>query len=101
MDEWTPPFAMGGLFGASTWAPPVGEFKIIISEDDSKQLSWAKLPSHPHIADAKIDCDGWIIFWSEYGKHSAFGWQVEHIVPRALGGSDEMSNLRARHWDRS
>jgi hypothetical protein len=32
--------------------------------------------------------------WSNYGQHGERGaWQVDHIVPKALGGSDEDHNL--------
>ena len=26
------------------------------------------------------------------------GWEKHHIIPRALGGSDELFNLRPLHW---
>jgi hypothetical protein len=44
------------------------------------------------------DCDGRLIFLSDYGKNTAHGWHVDHKVPIALGGTDAPSNLRARHW---
>ncbi|HZT51902.1 MAG TPA: HNH endonuclease signature motif containing protein [Stellaceae bacterium] len=45
-----------------------------------------------------IDCDNRIIRFTEYGRYTAFGWQVDHIRPVALGGIDAMTNLRPRHW---
>jgi len=39
-----------------------------------------------------------IIRWEEYSIRSDAGWEIDHIVPRAIGGSDILSNLRARHW---
>ena len=37
-----------------------------------------------------------------YGDHgdrdSAFGWEKDHIVPKAEGGSDELDNLRPLNW---
>lgn len=29
---------------------------------------------------------------------AAYGWEVDHIVPVAHGGSDALNNLRALHW---
>lgn len=34
----------------------------------------------------------------QYGMSSEFGWEVCHMCPRAVGGSDDLSNLRAIHW---
>lgn len=45
-----------------------------------------------------VDCDGRTISRSEYGRFSAYGWQVDHILPIALGGGDQAINLRPRHW---
>jgi hypothetical protein len=48
--------------------------------------------------EIRIDFEGRIIRWDEYGKQSSCGWEIDHIHEVALGGSDEFSNLRARHW---
>lgn len=46
----------------------------------------------------RVDCDGRVIRWDEYGQETACGWHVDHVTPVALGGSDELQNLRARHY---
>lgn len=38
------------------------------------------------------------IQWSEYGKTSRYGWEVDHMTPVARGGSDALSNLQSLHW---
>ena len=45
-------------------------------------------------------CDefGTVIKWSEYGKTSKYGWEVDHWRPQSRGGSDKRGNLRAMHW---
>ena len=34
----------------------------------------------------------------QYGVSGKFGWVVDHIKPRSLGGDDAIDNLRALHW---
>lgn len=33
-----------------------------------------------------------------YGTTMAFGWEIDHLRPVSLGGSDELTNLNAIHW---
>jgi 5-methylcytosine-specific restriction endonuclease McrA len=40
-----------------------------------------------------------VIKYEDYGKRSSeHGWEIDHIIPSALGGSDAYSNLAALHW---
>lgn len=46
------------------------------------------------------DCCGALIMRSAYGdRDSDYGWEVDHIFPEALGGDDNIRNLRPMHWE--
>lgn len=34
----------------------------------------------------------------EHGQNGTFGWEVDHIIPESLGGSNKLYNLRPLHW---
>lgn len=44
------------------------------------------------------DRNGNVIRWSEYGKTTQYGWEVDHSVPKAQDGSDDISNLFPMRW---
>jgi len=46
-------------------------------------------------AKYRKDPYGNLMFHSSYGKDSSMGWEVDHIKPRARGGSDATRNLQA------
>jgi hypothetical protein len=45
----------------------------------------------------KDACDAWIN-WNEFGKESAYGWEIDHVLPVCKNGTDNTINLRAMHW---
>ncbi len=45
------------------------------------------------------DSEGNKIRQGSYGTHGEFGWDVDHIQPKAKGGSDDPSNLQALQWE--
>lgn len=44
------------------------------------------------------DFAGAWILRNQFGIRSEFGWGIDHLVPRSLGGSDDPSNLIPIHW---
>lgn len=70
------------------------------SDEERKRIAWSAASPVPGYSPEviRLDCDGKLLFWSEYGKLSEFGWEIDHAHPTGLGGLDVWSNLRARHW---
>lgn len=43
-------------------------------------------------------CD-WPMRFSEYGNtDSEYGWEIDHILPVVLGGTDDLDTLQPLHW---
>ena len=69
--------------------------------DHRKQIAWENAyPALGHDPNhTRKDAFGWWIEWNAYGDRSSpWGWEIDHVRPTILGGSDHPSNLRALHW---
>jgi len=51
-----------------------------------------------HPGEIRMDDLGNPIARSQYGTQGPMGWEIDHILPVALGGTDDLSNLRPLHW---
>jgi hypothetical protein len=44
---------------------------------------------------------GNVIHYSDHGKTSMYGWDIDHTIPKAKGGSNDISNLEPVHYSKN
>lgn len=65
-----------------------------------KQDAWNKAQPVPEVDSSffRKDACGALIRWDMYGvQDSEYGWEIDHIFPKSLGGDENPINLRALH----
>jgi len=51
------------------------------------------------LAGLRRDDYGNTIQQSAYGDRSSpYGWEIDHVIPKAMEGSSRIDNLRPLHW---
>ena len=70
--------------------------------EDLKRACWARtspVSGQPNAWEFRKDAFGNLVRYADFGnRHSPFGWEMDYIVPRSLGGSSDADNLQALHW---
>jgi len=71
--------------------------------EDLKRAAWSRTgPVSGQQLNAwefRKDCLGNVVRYADFGKrHSPFGWELDFIVSRNVGGSTDPDNLQALHW---
>lgn len=46
----------------------------------------------------KDSCGAWIVKDAYGNKKDDFGWEIDHVYPKSLGGDDNRNNLRPMNW---
>ena len=41
---------------------------------------------------------GKVLKYTDHGKPTKYGWDIDHLIPRSIGGSDHLSNLKAVNY---
>ena len=70
--------------------------------EDLKRACWSRttpVSGQPSAWEFRKDCMGNMVRYADFGnRHSPFGWEIDYIIPRILGGSSDAENLQVLHW---
>ena len=67
---------------------------------DVIEAVWHKARTMGIYETLRVDAWGWTIVRQDYGNtRSRYGWEIDHIVPVALGGKDDLTNLQPLQWE--
>ena len=72
----------------------------LFESETRKRAAWQKASVVPGYDPQLLRRDrfGNLMSWPEYGKQTDFGWELDHVWPTSLLGSDDLTNLAATHW---
>lgn len=70
--------------------------------EDLKRAAWSRTSPvgvHANAWEFRKDRLGNMVRYADFGnRKSPFGWELDCIEPRSIGGSTDPDNLQALHW---
>ena len=68
-------------------------------DDATMNAVWEKALKEFGFYFYRRDVCGTVIAKHEYGKKTRYGWEIDHIIPVSMNGTDDLDNLQALHWE--